>query len=141
MRVDLVGADPGDGLRDELLLRHFDLVLKAGFGGVGAELQAFKGGAVKRGVEGVLVAVPEVGRGAAGVAEGVDVEVAQPIGVPDQFGKCGGSAGVIYVPLLPESCHHEMILDDEEDQFPVVVLVLLICNLILKQIEKTLMLN
>ena len=80
--------------------------------------QAFEGRAVKGGVEGVFVAVPEVDGGAARIAERVDVEHPQALGIEHEIGEGGGGVGVIDIPLLPESCHHQMIFDDECDNRP-----------------------
>ena len=112
MRGDLVGTDAGDLAGDEFLLGHLLFLFVTGVQ-AGAKTQPFEGGAIKAGMEGILVAVPEAGRRAAGVAKRVDVEIAQLLGVSDELGKCSGSLGVIYIPLLPESCHHEMIFDDK----------------------------
>ena len=71
---------------DEALAGHFLVFAEAGFNFV-AESQAFERGVKQAPVERVLVAVPQAGGRAAGVAEGVDEEVAQPVGVADQLGK------------------------------------------------------
>src|SRR5690606_22589244 len=67
----------------------------------------------------VLVAVPEARGGAARVAKRVDVQVAELVGVGDEFGEGGGGVRVINVPLLPKACHDEMIFDDEGDELAV----------------------
>jgi len=79
--------------------------------------QVVERGPVESAVERVLVAVPEAGRGAASVAEGVDVEVAEFVRVWDQFGESGGGSGVIDIPLLPKACHDEVVFYDKSDNF------------------------
>ena len=116
VRIDLVGTDAGDGFRDEFLLGHFFLFLMAGVERR-AKFKPLKGGAVKGRVQRVLVTIPEVGGGAAGVAKGVDVEVPQALGVAHEFGEGSRGLGVIYIPLLPEACHRQMILDGERHEF------------------------
>ena len=44
----------------------------------------------------------------------MDVEHPQALGVEHQFGEGGGGVGIIDVTLLPESCHRQMIFDDED---------------------------
>src|ERR1700754_3151582 len=78
--------------------------------------EALKGGAKKRGVQRVLVAIPQVGGGAARVAKRVDVEVPQAFGVAHELGESSGRVGIIYIPLLPESCHRQMIFYYEQHQ-------------------------
>src|SRR5271154_1757937 len=106
--VAYAGYPPGD----KFLLGHLALFVMARVN-CGAEPQPLKRVAIKGGVERVLVAVPKVGGGPAGIAECMDVQAPEALCVPDQFGKYLGSLGIIYIPLLPESCHREMILYDK----------------------------
>ena len=86
------------------------------FDGV-TEQESVQGGEEKGLVERVLVAVPERGGGAAGVAERVHVEIAKLFGIANQIRKGGGGLRVIHIMPLPESCHNEMVLDDKGDEF------------------------
>ena len=116
VRGDLVRVDAGDLLRNEFLIDHLLFLTVTEVQG-GAWLQALEGSPEEIGVESVLVVVPQAGRGSAGVAEGMDVKMPQPVGVANQFSKCSRSLGIIYVPLLPKACHHEMIFDHKGYKF------------------------
>lgn len=116
MRRDLVQADTRDALGGEFLKGHLQAlrVVRCERRAVDKPLERRP---EERGVERVLVAVPEAGRRPARVAERMDVEVAQAVGVTDHL--CEGSRriGIINIPLLPKPCHDQMIFDDEEDKF------------------------
>ena len=86
VRVDLIGADPGNRLRDDGLAGHFLALREPGLDPV-AEGEALQRGVEQAAMERILVAVPETGRGAVSVTERVDVKVPQLVGVSDHFGK------------------------------------------------------
>ena len=66
-------------------------------------------------MEGILVAVPERGGGAAGIAEGMHVKIAKLLGIANQIGKGRGGLRIIQVMPLPESRHDQVISDDERN--------------------------
>src|SRR5690606_28029836 len=91
---DFFGADAGDLAGNEFLLGHLLFLFVSGVDSV-AQIEVLERSEVKAGVKGVFVTIPQARRGAARVAKRVDVEIAQALGVADEFGKSSGSVGII----------------------------------------------
>ena len=77
--------------------------------------QDLEGASVELSMERVLVAVPQSFGGAPGVAVGVHIEKTKQVIIGNLLGKRLTSGGIINIPLLPESCHHQMIFDDKRN--------------------------
>ena len=86
--------------------------------GVRRLLEIPKGGLVEALVQPVLVSVPEVVRGSPGITICEHIKVPEAVSAANQFCEHLTSAGIIKIVPLPDSCHFQMIFDQEQNFFP-----------------------